>query len=65
MRNEIFFKVLIALMFGVIFAAILSVLLTSNNANEKIIRSCEQNGFYYFDHERGITCLPIQKQNNP
>lgn len=55
-----FYRVLIALMLGVIFAAILSVLLTPNSMNDKIIQSCERNGFYYFDHERGISCLPIK-----
>lgn len=63
-ENETFFRILIALIVGIFFATLLSFLFLPNE-NNKIINSCERNGFYYFDHETGIKCLPIQNKNNP
>lgn len=63
-ENEFFFRILIFLIVGIFFATLLSFLFLPNK-NDKIIDSCERNGFYFFDHERGITCSPIEKKNNP
>lgn len=60
-ENEIFFRILIALIVGIFFATLLSFLFLPDN-NNKIIDSCERNGFYYFDHERGIMCSSIEKK---
>lgn len=59
MPNDLFYKFLICLMLGVVFANLLNAIITPKNRENEIMFLCEKNGFYYFDHGKGIKCSPI------